>query len=141
MSTETNKQVIRDFFAAISGGNLAGALALCHDDVVWTIIGDTPVSKTFVGPKAIEDDLMGEVFRVVDADAGVRVDVVELIAEGEKVVARAQGTITGNYGPYNNTYCHVFTFRDGKIAEDIEYLDTTLIHRSLYGKKLVDDWS
>ena len=136
MSIEDNKQVIRDFFAALTGGDMAGAMALCHDDVAWTIIGDTPVSKTFHGPRGVEDELMGEVFKVVDVDAGLSVEILELIAEGDKVVARAQGTITGNHGPYNNTYCHVFTVRDGKIVEDIEYLDTVLIERALYGKKL-----
>jgi len=137
MSTETNKQIVRDFFAALSRGEAQAAYALMHDDVSWTIIGDTPVSKTFQGVKAVEEDLMGSVFQVIDAEAGIRVDVVELIAEGDKVVARAQGTIKGRYGPYNNTYCHVFTIRDGKIVEDIEYLDTLLIENSLYGRKLV----
>lgn len=136
MSTEANKQVIRDFFAKLTGGDMAGALALVHDDVAWTIIGDTPVSKTYRGHKGIEVDLMGEVAKVVDADAGLSIEIIEMIAEGDKVVARAQGTITGNHGPYNNTYCHVFTVRDGKIAEDMEYLDTALIERSLYGKTL-----
>ena len=51
-------------------------------------------------------------------------------------VARVQGTIEGKHGPYNNTYCHVFTVHDGKIVEDIEYLDTTLIHKSWYGRTL-----
>ncbi len=51
-------------------------------------------------------------------------------------VARVQGTIEGKHGPYNNTYCHVFTVRDGKIVEDIEYLDTALIHKSWYGRTL-----
>jgi len=136
MSLEDNKQVIRDFFEALCGGDMDGALALCHDDVVWTIIGDTPVSKTFHGHKGVAEDLMGEVARVVKEEDGLRVDIIEMIAEGDKVVARAQGTITGNHGPYNNTYCHVFTVRDGKIADDVEYLDTALIHRSLYGKKV-----
>jgi ketosteroid isomerase-like protein len=138
MSTETNKRIIRDFFAALSRGDAQAAYELLHDDITWTIIGDTPVSKTFRGAKAFEEELMGSVFQQIDPDAGIRVDVIELIAEGDKVVARAQGTIQGRYGPYNNTYCHVFTVRDGKIVEDIEYLDTLLIERSLYGRKLVD---
>ncbi len=136
MSVEANKQVIRDFFDTLCGGDMDGALALCHEDVVWTIIGDTPVSKTFHGHKGVAEDLMGEVFEVIDADAGIGIDILELIAEGDKVVCRAQGTITGKHGPYNNTYCHVFTVRDGKIAEDMEYLDTALIHGSLYGKRV-----
>jgi hypothetical protein len=66
----------------------------------------------------------------------VHVEIIELIAEGDKVVARAQGTVKGLYGPYNNTYCYVFTVRGGQIVEDIEYLDTLLIERALYGRKL-----
>lgn len=136
MSLEENKQVIRDFFDALTSGNMDGALALCHDDVEWTIIGDTPVSKTFHGHKGVAEDLMGEVAQAIKEEDGLQVDIIEMIAEGDKVVCRAQGTITGNHGPYNSTYCHVFTVRDGKIASDMEYLDTALIHMALYGKKL-----
>ena len=138
MSVEENKQVIRDFFAALSNGESDRVRGLLHENVAWTIIGDTPVSRTFKGIDGFETDLLGAVFRQIDADAGVKVDIVELIAEGDKVVARAQGQITGKYGPYNNTYCHVFTVRDGKIVEDMEYLDTLLIERALYGRKFED---
>ena len=138
MSIEENKQVVRDFFAALSNGEADRVRELLHENVAWTIIGDTPVSRTFKGIDGFETDLLGEVFRQIDAEAGVKVDIVELIAEGDKVVARAQGQITGKYGPYNNTYCHVFTVRDGKIVEDMEYLDTLLIERALYGRKFED---
>jgi len=136
MSSETNKQVVRDFFNALSNGDSARFRAVVHKDAAWTIIGDTPVSKTYRGIDAIEG-FLGTVFKLIDTSAGVRVDIVELIAEGEKVVARVQGTIKGLYGPYNNTYCHVFTVRGGQVLEDIEYLDTLLIERALYGRKLV----
>ena len=56
--------------------------------------------------------------------------------EGDKVVARVQGTCEAKHGPYNNTYCHVFMVRDGKIVEGIEYLDTALIHKSWYSRTL-----
>lgn len=138
MSSDANKQIIRDFFAALSSGDTPRVRELLHEDVAWTIIGDTPVSKTFRGIEGFETGLIGNVLRQIEPDAGVRVDIIELIAEGDKVVARAQGTLQGLYGPYNNTYCHVFTVRDGKITENIEYLDTLLIERALYGRKLVD---
>jgi uncharacterized protein len=138
MSTEENKQVIRDFFTALANGEAERVRELLDDNVAWTIIGDTPVSRTFNGVGDFETGLLGAVFAQIDAEAGVSVDIIELIAEGDKVVARAQGKITGKYGPYNNTYCHVFTVRNGKIVDDIEYLDTLLIERSLYGRKLVE---
>ena len=138
MSNEANKQVIRDFFAALSSGDMPRVRTLLHKEVAWTIIGDTPVSKTFRGVDGFEADLIGAVFKQIDPAAGVHVDIIEMIAEGDKVVVRAQGTIKGLYGPYNNTYCHVFTVRGGQIVEDFEYLDTLLIERALYGRKLVD---
>ena len=136
MSSEANKQIIRDFFAALSNGDAARVRALLHDDLAWTIIGDTPVSRTFRGIEDFENGILGAVFKQIDPAAGVRVDIIELIAEGDKVVARAQGAVKGLYGPYNNTYCHVFTIRDGKIIQNFEYLDTLLIERSLYGRTL-----
>ena len=136
MSVEKNKQVVHEFFSAMSNDNPEGALALLANDIVWTIIGDTPVSKTFRGLKDVEENLLNEAFRNIKLEVGITLEVVETIAENDMVVARVQGTIEGKYGPYNNTYCHVFTVRDGKIVEDIEYLDTSLIHESWYGKTL-----
>ncbi len=136
MSLDANKQIIRDFFAALSSGDRARFQALLDEDVAWTIIGSTPLSKTYRGHLGVEPGLLGAVRRQIDTKAGVKLEVIELIAEGDKVVARVQGTVTGKYGQYNNTYCHVFTVRKGKITSDIEYLDTALIERALYGKRL-----
>ena len=136
MSAEANKQVVSDFFAALSRGDAEAAFALCSDDITWTVIGDTPASGTYRGMKSVQEDFLGKVFQQIDAEAGISMELVELIAEGDKVVARTQGTITGKYGPYNNTYCHVITVHDGKIVEDFEYLDTALIETALYGKHL-----
>ena len=138
MSIESNKQVVRDFFTALSAGDAARVRELLHADVAWTIIGDTPLSQTFRGHDGVEKGLLATVGTLIDTSAGVRVEVIEMIAEGDKVVCRAQGTVKGNHGPYNNTYCHVFTVRDGQIVENIEYLDTLLIERALYGRKLTD---
>ena len=136
MSTEANKQIVIDFFAALSRGDTEAGFQLLADDMTWTVIGDTPVSGTYRGLKAIQEDFLGKVFQQIDHEAGIAMEMVELIAEGDKVVARTKGTVTGKYGPYNNTYCHVFTVRDGKIVENIEHLDTALIETALYGKKL-----
>lgn len=66
MSVENNKQVVHDFFAALSNGDTEGASALRHEDLRWTIIGDTPVSKTYSGRQAATEELMSEVLNVID---------------------------------------------------------------------------
>ena len=138
MSIESNKQIIRDFFAALSNGDSSRLRELMHTDIAWTLIGNTPLSQIYRGHAGVEKGLLAAVGKVIDARAGVGLAIIEMIAEGDKVVCRAQGTVTGKHGPYNNTYCHVFTVRDGQIVEDIEYLDTALIERALYGRTFAD---
>ena len=131
-----NEKPVYEFFNYVSDDNFEGALSVLDTDIVWTIIGDTPVSKTFHGLKDVEENLLQEIFRCTKREAGITLEVIETISEGNKVVAHVQGNVEAIYGPYNNTYCHVFTVRDGKIIEDIEYLDTALVHKTWYGKTL-----
>jgi hypothetical protein len=64
---------------------------------------------------------------------GIHMDIQQLVAEGNRVVAVTSGT-TGTLDgrPYNNSYCWVSRVQDGKLAEVIEYSDTELI-TSVFG--------
>jgi ketosteroid isomerase-like protein len=54
------------------------------------------------------------------------------IAEGEYVVMQAKGKATSKSGkPYNNSYCIIARFADGKIKTLIDYVDTELITSAL----------
>lgn len=129
---------MRDFFAALAGGDLPRVRALLHPEVVWTIIGDTPVSRAFRGSDDFAQGILGAVFAPIKVAAGVSVTLTSLIAQADQVVACAQGNIQGLYGPYHNTYCHVLTLREGNILANTAYLDTLLIERALSGRRLVE---
>ena len=59
--------------------------------------------------------------------SGIRSTVENMVAERDFVVVQSRGyTETVDGRQYNNTYCHVFTIRNGKIAEVTEYMDTEL---------------
>jgi ketosteroid isomerase-like protein len=50
-----------------------------------------------------------------------------MIAEGDVVVVQLRGKSETKDGQaYDNTYCHVFTMRGGKISDVTEYFDTEL---------------
>ena len=56
-----------------------------------------------------------------------------IFGEGEFVALQGHGQARTKTGQaYNNTYCLVFRFREGKIAEVTEYLDTELV-RAAFG--------
>jgi ketosteroid isomerase-like protein len=57
---------------------------------------------------------------------------INLIAEGDTVVAEVRGDVQTKTGKrYNNEYCFLFRFRGDKIAEIVEYCDTDLEERVL----------
>ena len=47
MSTAENKKLVQDAFAAWARGEGNAVFNLLADDVHWTVIGSTPVSRTY----------------------------------------------------------------------------------------------
>jgi ketosteroid isomerase-like protein len=126
MSASDNKQVVLDFYAAGARGDMDTCMALLADDVTWTNIGATRFSGTYVGKKALVEQLLGPLFGQLKA--GIASEIERLTAEGDIVVAQTQGTAETRAGvSYNNTYCQVIRIRDGRIAEVKEYFDTALV--------------
>lgn len=125
-----NKATVKAFYAAGDSGELDRALGLLADNVTWTNIGSTDFSGTFSGKEALIAELLEPVFSRLKG--GIESRVSNVVAEGDFVVVQSAGTAeTVDGRPYNNTYCHVFRFEDGKIAEVTEYFDTALTQRVL----------
>jgi ketosteroid isomerase-like protein len=126
LSIAENKRIVYSFYDAANRGDTEGFLAQLADNVTWTNIGSTKYSGTWVGKGELTAKLMGPLFGQLKA--GIAATVHNMIAEGDFVAVQLSGRAETKDGrPYNNTYCHVFTIRDGKIAEVMEYLDTELV--------------
>lgn len=126
MGIEDNKNVVQTFFESGNRGDVETALGLLADDVTWTNIGSTRFSGAYSGKQVVIDALIGPLFG--ELEAGIHGTIDNLVAEGDFVVAQVRGQARKKDGtPYNNTYCHVFRLRDGKIVSVNEYMDTELI--------------
>ncbi len=125
-----NKAIARTFYEAANGGEIPRSIELLADDVTWTNIGTTPFSGTFVGKQAVMDKLLVRVLRRLER--GIQTTIENMIGEGEYVVVQSRGrAMTRGGEAYNNTYCHVFRVRDGRIISVTEYMDTELVTRVL----------
>ncbi len=130
MSAADNKVVIRNNFAELAKGNGEPLLASLADDVQWTIVGTTVLSKTFNGKQAVIDGLLVP-FRNALVDGHIHIHVDNLLADGDYVVVQGHGEAMTKRGvAYNNTYCWVYRFANGRIAALTEYLDTELVTRA-----------
>jgi len=130
MSAEENKQTIRRIYEALARGDRSVFGASVHPDYVWRFPGHCSWSRRFEGRDAVRRELLQPLFALF---ASVyRAQLINVIAEGDQVVAEVRGDVLLKTGArYDNEYCFVFHFRDGKIAEIVEYCDTHLEERVL----------
>jgi ketosteroid isomerase-like protein len=104
----SNKAILERANALIAKGDNEGFLSYCTEDTVWVFIGD----KTLRGKDAVRQYI---------ATAYVnppRFMVENLIAEGEFLTAIGTITMKNEQGKMvDYSYCDIWRFRDGKIAE------------------------
>ena len=101
-----------------------------HPDYVWRFPGHSSWSKRFAGQEEVRDKLLKPLFALFATE--YRAHAINLVAEGDYVVAEVRGDVQTKRGQrYNNEYCFVFKFRGDKIAEVVEYCDTDLEERVL----------
>jgi ketosteroid isomerase-like protein len=96
------------------------------DDVRWTVIGSTPVSRTYTSKQAFLDGAVKPLGSKLSG--GIQPTVRDILADGEKIALQWDGRASGKNGTiYHQTYCWVMRFENGKVREGTAYLDTELI--------------
>ncbi len=123
-TTEQNKASVTAFFKALSKGDVEHVVNAYADDGAVTTMGDTLISGT-----TGKDGIAASVAGIMDVfPRGLTFTVQDMVAEGEKVAVEASCLgehISGK--TYNNQYHFLFEFRDGKLLNLTEYMDTELV--------------
>jgi len=130
MSAGENKKMMQVAFDGLAEGDPEPFVGLLADDVSWTITGSTNVSRTYNGKASVMEDLLGPVFAQFETE--YRSTASRMTAEDDIVVVEARGDVILKSGDrYDNTYCYVLRFDDGRVREITEYMDTDLVRRVL----------
>ena len=130
MSTEANKQFVQQFLEMIGRGDAEG-IAASYDPVgqVFTM-GNTLIS-------GVRDaaDILEFSAGVLDAfPNGLNYTIKTLTAEGDNVAVECEATGDHASGQHYHQYYHfLFKFRNGKILQLKEYMDTELVTDVLCG--------
>ena len=117
-----NKQAIQAAFDAWRNGT-GGPFDLLAPDAKWTIVGNSPVSKTY----ETRQEFLDTVITPFNARLSSRLIPIipALYAEGEMVIALFDAHGTARDGkPYRNTYSWYMLMRDGKIVDVTAFFDT-----------------
>ncbi len=126
MTIESNKQLVRQAYGAVSAGDVEGFMDCLAEDVRYTFFGSHSLARTFEGKEDILHNLLASLGEFLATP--LKLEITNMIGEGDQVVMEALGQSETKSGDtYNNIYCMVVTVREGKIAAVREYLDTELV--------------
>jgi uncharacterized protein len=113
MSVEANKSVVRAIYAALETGDRSVFGDSVHPDYVWPFPSKASWSDRYEGQIQIRSRLLGPLFNQFESTYTAR--LISLIGGGDTVFAEIKGDVGTKSGVrYDNQYCMLFHFRDGK---------------------------
>lgn len=125
MSAIHNKQTMQVIFAELELGNGRPFVDAMADDFCWDIPGTGAWARRFEGKQAVRDELFKPLFAQFATPYTNR--ALRFIAEDDHVVVECRGKVQTVRGEaYDNTYCYICRFENGRLRELTEYMDTAL---------------
>lgn len=120
--TETNRAIVQAAFDGWRTGQ-GSPFDLLLPEAEWTIVGSSPLSKTYRSKKQFLDEV------IMPFNARVKSPLVPtvrgLYADADTVIIFFDGVTTALDGlPYRNTYTWYFTMKAGKVVKATAFFDT-----------------
>jgi len=129
MSIQENIQIVKDFFAAMGGGDRQGLLALSAEDIEWIIPGEGwPLAGTHRGHVGLAD-LLQKASEAIEISSP---ELPEFVAQGDRVlvVGFATGKVKATNKTFEDYFVFAITVRNGKLTNIREYVDTQALARA-----------
>lgn len=130
------RQTAQRYMELLCAQKFPDAFEMIDEHGTYTIIGSTPLSRTFEGRAAVKAALVPALASFREPP---RLTLHEIIVEGTRAVALASGEGVGPTGKaYSQPhYAMVLSVRDGRIQSVVEFMDTVAVETALVGNKLV----
>ena len=134
MSREENIALATRYYEALAEGDFEALADLHSEDVVFNLLGSTPVSGRWEGKAECFGPLVadGVVGKLVPETVRFSREWLIMCADDKRVVGIMRGGGMGTNGhEYLQTYCQIMTIQNGKIVELHEFFDTALVELAL----------
>jgi uncharacterized protein len=121
---ERNKAIVQASFDRWASGT-GDPFELLVPDAQWTIVGSSPLSKTYHSRKEFMDEVSGP-FNARMARRPMRT-IRGMYADSDTVIILFDIDATGRDGvPYHNSYTWFFQMKDAKVVRAIAFFDTRI---------------
>jgi uncharacterized protein len=129
MGAQENRKLMQEIFAGLERGDVSLMREHIADDFRIVVMGKSSWSGTIEGKDKVRQ--YREYVRSCFKEAGKTVPE-RFIADGDIVAVEARGDNYAASGErYDNQYCLIFRFAEGKIVEMREYMDTAFCEKVL----------
>jgi uncharacterized protein len=119
---DSNKAIVRASFERWRSAT-GGPFELLTPDAEWTIVGSSPLSKTYHSRQEFFDQVINP-FNARMATPLIPT-VRGLYADGDMVIILFDASATTRDGqPYRNTYTWYFQMKEAKVVKAIAFFDT-----------------
>ena len=127
MSTESNRQLIDDFYTALGAGDEDMARFFAAD-VEWHLPRSSPMYGSLTGREAVLGLFGAGTVSDFYRPETLQFDYLETLTVGDNVIKPfTLRAVTVNGQNYENDYMMRFRIEDGRIAEVWEYFDTATL--------------
>jgi ketosteroid isomerase-like protein len=124
MSEKVNTDIVQSAYEKFGRGDIEGLLQLFADDILWQVpeVENAP----FTGARQGIDAATEFFKQLSESETYTRFEPLEFIAQNDKVVVLGElaAAVTSTGRNYETPWAHIFTVRDGKIAEFQEFFDS-----------------
>jgi len=121
-TAEANKALVKTSFERWHDGT-GSPFELLADSADWTIVGSSPLSKTYPSRQAFLDEVISP-FNARMATP-LKPTMRGLYADGDTVISFFDAAATTKDGlAYRNTYTWYFRMKDAKVVSAVAFFDT-----------------
>ncbi|MGB8353293.1 MAG: nuclear transport factor 2 family protein [Chthoniobacteraceae bacterium] len=129
MSTQENVETVKNFFAALRGGDMQALLSLSAEDIEWIIPGEGwPLAGMHRGHAGLAD-LLQKASETLETSYP---KPFEFVAQGDRVlvIGFAKGKIIATNKTFEDDWVFAITVQNGKLTNIREYIDTQALARA-----------
>jgi NAD(P)-dependent dehydrogenase (short-subunit alcohol dehydrogenase family) len=121
-------RIVKEFFAAIDRVDEQGLVAVCAEDIEWTIPGQWAWAGVHRGLAGLKN-LFKQAFETAEILTSER---YEYIAQGDRIMVTgfATGRVHATNVTFDDDFVFSITVRNGKVSKIREYIDTQAVSQA-----------
>ena len=132
----TDRELVEDFYKSIIEGDMDLYSSVIHDDFELSMpVRDGVLSGTYAGKHRLVGEVFPYVIAQIDNDNFTFCKTYKIMSQDTSctvAICEAEG-LAASGERYDQIYAHFFSCRDGQIIRLIEFSDTGLADRALWG--------